>query len=214
MSITIVLADDHMIFSQGLQVLLTIEDDLEVLTICTDGAEALDAVAARAPDILVVDHAMPGMSGLAVLEELRDRGSDTRGILLTASLPDEALLEALRMGVPGILLKESAAVDLVECVRKVARGEHSRDPGMVERGLQLSLESQSSPPDAVVRLTPRQRSVLELVSRGMSNKGIAHELGVSEGTVKVHVHHLFKKMNVSNRVQLALRGFGLEGVTE
>ena len=204
MNVSVVLADDHTLFSEGLSALLQLEG-LDVAAICTDGDEALEAVERYSPDVLIIDQAMPGLTGLDVVEELHKRGSETREILLAASLPDEVLLAAMRLDVPGLLLKESAATDLVECIRKVVRGENSRDPEMVERALALALDAERLRTERQVHLTPRQKEILGLLSKGLPNKRIAHQLDVSEGTVKAHVHHLFRKLNVSSRVQLALR---------
>lgn len=204
MSVTVVLADDHRVFSEGLRALLQLEDGIDVVAICIDGAEALEAVEQYAPDVLVIDEAMPGLTGLSVLQALRDRGAETRGVLLTATLSDESLLAALQQEVPGIMLKETAATDLVECVRAVARGEKNRHPGMADRGLELALHLEQRHAEGAAHLTPRQEEVLGLVAEGLPNKRIANRLDVSEGTVKAHVHQLFKKLNVSNRVQLVL----------
>lgn len=205
MSIRIVLADDHTLFAAGMAALLALEKDFEVEEICTSGSEALEAVQRLSPDVLIVDQMMGDLKGTDVAVRLRERGSETRLILLAATLNDQALMEAIRLDMPGILLKGTAAGSLVACIREVARGGRHREPALMERALELALALRNAPPDGAGHLTPREVEVLALVSQGLPNKQIAREVGVSEGTIKAHIHNLFHKLQVSSRTQLALK---------
>src|SRR5471032_1687157 len=145
MSVRIVLADDHRIILEGLEQLFRRERDFQVLATCTNGEEALAAVQLHRPDVLVLDVQMPRLGGLGVLKKIHeDETLQTRVVLLTASLEEDQVLEALQHGVWGLVLKESAATSLVQCVRTVARGERLLDPTTVGRALDKIMRRQKA----------------------------------------------------------------------
>jgi len=204
MAIRLVLVDDHPIVLQGLEQLFERHDDFEVLSCCSDGASALSAVAKYQPDVLVMDLRMPGLSGLDVLRTLSASQSRCRSVLLTATVRDNEVMEAVKLGVRGIVLKESAPDVLIDCVRRVYRGEQWIERETVTRALQRVLERDSAQREAGHTLTPREIEIVRMVAQGLRNKVIADRLSISEGTVKVHLHNVYEKLGVDGRLELVL----------
>ena len=204
MAIRLVLVDDHPIVLQGLEQLFERYDDFEVVSCCADGATALDAVEKYQPDVLVMDLRMPGLSGLDVLRSLSMRQSRCRSVLLTAIVRDSEVMEAVTLGVRGIVLKESSPDVLIDCVRRVYRGEQWIERETVTRALQRVLDRGSAERDARETLTPREIEIVRMVAQGLRNKVIAERLSISEGTVKVHLHNVYEKLGVDGRLELVL----------
>jgi DNA-binding NarL/FixJ family response regulator len=202
--IRLVLADDHPIVLQGLQQLFERHDDFQVISSCPDGTTALAAVIEHQPDVLVMDLRMPGKSGLDVLRLLLSGRSSCRTILLTAIVRDDEVMEAVKLGVRGIVLKESSPEVLVDCVRRVYRGEQWLERETVTRALQRVLKRDGVDRDAGDSLTPREIEIVRMVAQGMRNKVIAERLSISEGTVKVHLHNVYEKLGVDGRLELVL----------
>lgn len=204
MTIRVVIADDHPIVLDGLEQVFRLEPDLEVTGRCRDGEEALAAVRARAPDVLVLDVRMPRIDGLEVARRLRQEGSSTRVVLLTAALDDPQLLEAMELGVAGVVLKEKAPQLLVEAVRQVHQGGEWLDQGVVGRVLRQALRRESAVREAMRQLTPREMEIVRLVAAGKRNRAIAEVLFITEGTVKIHLHNVYEKLDLRGRLELAL----------
>jgi len=202
--IRVLLADDHQVVVEGLRALFELEDDMEVVGICADGEELLSMLSDVEADVVVVDHRMPNLSGLEVLAELKRSGSDVHTALLAGALSSEEVLQALQLGVEGIVLKEDAAEAIRDCVRRVYSGERWWPPSLMQRALDTALRSEADRRSLEGTLTPRELELVRHVAAGASNKRIAHSLLISEGTVKTHLHSIFKKVGVSNRVQLTL----------
>lgn len=201
MKIRLVIADDHTVVLQGLRALLALEPDLEVLAICRDGIEVVEAVDLHGPDVVVMDAFMPRCGGLDARQRLADEGKTVPTVLLTATMDDATLLRCLELSVEGIVLKESAAADLVDAIRTVVRGERWIPQALMARALDvMSRKSPAEPGD----LTAREREIAVLVAEGRSNKKVAAELGIAESTVKLHLSSAFAKLGVANRVQLSL----------
>jgi DNA-binding NarL/FixJ family response regulator len=202
--ITLVLADDHPLVLSGLQSLLAGAPDMQVLACCADGPAALRAVEIHRPDILVLDIRMPKLDGLAVLQELRDRGLPTRPILLAAEVRSTQAAEATRLGARGLLLKEMALDTLVQCIRTVNEGgQWPRQRSMAEalQDFQRQSRAERDPADS---LTARELEVVRCVARGLRNREIAGELAINEGTVKIHLHNACRKLNVAGRLALSV----------
>lgn len=203
MTIRLVLADDHRIILEGLEQLFRREKDFEVIATATNGEDALTAVRAKRPDVLVLDINMPKGNGLWVLKNVHTEKLKTRVVLLTATLDDDEVLEAMQFGVSGLVLKEAAAVNLVETVRRVQRGERALEPMLVSRALDR-LSQREDAKKIVEVLSKRETEIVKMVASGLRNKEIALKLSIGEGTVKTHLHTIYEKLGVHGRVELAM----------
>lgn len=202
--IRLVLADDHPIVLDGLENLFRLEPDFEVVARCMDGDECLAAMRRLHPDVLILDIRMPRKDGLAVLRELQREKSTTKVVLLAAELDEQDVLEALRLGVRGMVLKELAPRMLLQCVRKVHAGEQWLEKQAVGRALDILLRREAGEREAANLLTPRELEMVHMVTRGLRNKEMSERLAISEGTVKIHLHNIYRKLKVENRVELIL----------
>jgi two-component system, NarL family, nitrate/nitrite response regulator NarL len=200
----LVIADDHPIVLDGLAQLFAGEQDFDVVARCSTGDEALAALRRHRPDVAVLDIRMPGMSGLDVLRHAREERLPTKVILLTAEISDESVVGAVRLGVAGIVLKETAPRVLVQSVRSVAAGEKWLDDGAMRRALDSVMRREAVMAEAVRVLTPRELEIVRMVATGLRNKQIAERLTITEGTVKIHLHSIYQKVNVSGRVELSI----------
>lgn len=203
MPITLVIADDHPLILNALENLFRLEKDIKVVARCIDGDEALKAVRRHQPDILVLDIQMPGKDGLAVLREIRKEQLPTRVVVLTATLDEEGLTEAVRLGVRGLVLKELAPKLLVQCIRKVHAGELWLEKRSVTSTLEKLLQRESARDEAVHALTSREIEIIKQVAAGLRNLEIGQKLFISEGTVKIHLHNIYQKLGVDSRTKLA-----------
>ena len=204
MPIRIALADDHPIVLQGLQQLFERHSDFEVVCCCTTGAAALIAVRSHRPDVLVLDLRMPEGSGLDVLRAIAAEKLECRIVLLTAAVSDDEVMEAVRLGAHGLILKESPPEALVDCVRRVFRGEQWLERGTLTRAFRRALDREAATRDAADALTPREIEIVRMVAQGLRNRAIAERLSISEGTVKVHLHNIYEKFAVDGRLELLL----------
>ena len=202
--ITLVLADDHPIVLHGLEQLFRLEPDIEVVARCTTGAEALRAVARHDPDIVVLDVRMPGQDGLEVMRELQRRRLAARIVLLTAAIDEEQVVAAVRLGVRGIVLKEMAPQRLVQVIRQVHAGDLVVDHRTVVKALERAVRQEAGTRRVTDLLTPRELEVVRMVASGLRNKEIASRLAISEGTVKIHLHNTYEKLDVDGRLELTL----------
>jgi DNA-binding NarL/FixJ family response regulator len=172
---------------------------IEVVAEACDGIEALAKARAFRPDVLIADIRMPGMGGIELISALRDEGLPTHAMILTAFLEGGLILEAMRAGAQGYVLKDIGGPELVSAVRAVHRGETFLQPAVAgELGRRVH---HSGDQGLAETLTSQERRVLSLVARGLRNKEIAREMGLSEATVKFHVTHIFEKLGVSGRTE-------------
>jgi DNA-binding NarL/FixJ family response regulator len=204
MPIRLVVADDHPLILDALQQLFRLESDFQLLACCRNGTETLQALKAYQPDVLILDVRMPVIDGLAVLRELRQEQCPTRVVLLTAGLEENEVLEAVRLGAHGVVLKEMAPHLLVQCVRKVYAGGQWLERHSASRALETMLRHQDGRRDVTGFLTPRELEIVRLVAQGARNKSIAEALAISEGTVKIHLHNIYKKLPIDSRLALTL----------
>jgi two-component system nitrate/nitrite response regulator NarL len=202
MPITLVIADDHPLILDALENLFRLEKDLKVVARCLDGAETLKAVRQHQPDILVLDIQMPAKDGLAVLREMRKEKLTTRVVILTATLNEEGLTEAVRLGVRGLVLKELAPKLLVQCIRKVHAGELWLEKRSVSSALERLLQGEAEKQEAAQALTSREIEIVKQLATGLRNSEIAKRLFISEGTVKMHLHNIYQKLGVDTRLKL------------
>ena len=200
---TIVLADDHGIVRQGLRALLEAEPDLAVVGEAGDGLEALRLVERLAPAVLVADVMMPGLTGLQVTREIQRRWPRTRVVILSMYANEAYVLEALRSGAAGYVLKEAGATDLVRAVREAAAGGRYLSPPLSERAIEAYVErAQATPPDPYDTLTTREREILQLTADGLSSPLVAERLAISPRTVETHRANLMRKLNLRRQADL------------
>ena len=204
MTIRVVLVDDHPIVLQGLQHLFERHDEFRVVACCPDADTALDAVRQQGPDVLVLDLRMPGRSGLDALRTLSSEHLACRTVLLTAAISDDQVVEAVKLGAAGLVLKESPPEALLECVRHVHNGEQWIDRDTMTRALSTVLDREAAESEASHTLTPREIEIVRMVAQGLRNRAIAERLSISEGTVKVHLHNIYEKFGVNGRLELLL----------
>jgi DNA-binding NarL/FixJ family response regulator len=202
MPISLVLADDHPLILDGLENLFLLEKDFEVLARCADGAETLRAARLFRPDVLVLDIRMPEMSGLEVARKMREEKLPTRIVMLTAALEEEELLDAVHLQVHGIVLKEMSPQLLVQCIRKVHAGEQWVERRSTKLALEKILRREAGTREVSALLTPREIDLVRMIARGLRNREIAENLFISEGTVKVHLHNIYDKLQVDGRMAL------------
>lgn len=202
MAIRLVIADDHPLILEALAGLFRSEEDIEVVAACTQGIEALEAVRRHRPDILVLDLRMPGLSGLDIVRTLAAEKLKTPTVLLTATIEDSEMLEAIRLGVNGVILKEMAPASIVQCVRKVHAGEPWLERRSVSRALEKLVRRESGAREIAGLLTPRELEMVRMIGRGLRNKEIASEMSISEQTVKVHLSRIYAKLGVDGRLAL------------
>ncbi len=196
------LADDHPLLLDGLEALLRTVPDFEVVARCTDGNEALRLVDESAPDILVLDLKLAGLDGHRVLERLRERQVATRVVVLTASVDEEELFEAVRLGARGVVLKEMAPRLLIDCLRQVHAGKLWLERLSTAHGIERLLQQAAGGREAAGRLTARELQIVRLIGEGLRNRQIGEKLFISEGTVKVHLHNIYDKLDVDGRLAL------------
>ena len=209
--IRILIADDHPIVRDGLRKLLNLEEDFEVVGEASDGREVLDKVQELDPDVLLLDLRMPNLDGLSTLQALVQLNKRTRVIVLTASEDKNEFVQAMKLGCSGIVLKQTAPDLIVKSIRKVYGGEIWLDshttaavmrqfaaPGELGSGTGSGKTRERSP------LSTREREIVQLVAQGYKNKEMAEKMFISEQTVKNHLHNIFDKLGVSDRLELAL----------
>ncbi len=209
-SVRILIADDHPIFCAGLRRLLEVEPGFEVIGEARDGTEAVELASVLTPDLSLLDLGMPGMDGLEVIRELTRRGTPSRLVLLTASITRPRIVDALRHGAHGVVMKDSASDLLFRAIRAVMAGQTWVNRDTVADLLHYMRGHSTDEPPCKVRLTPREQQVVGAVVNGMTNKDIARHFSVTEDTIKHHLSNIFDKLGVSNRLELALAALDLE----
>lgn len=197
-SIKIMLVDDHEMVRTGLRAFLDLQPDMEVVGEAASGEQALALVPRLAPDVIVLDLVLPGMTGVEAARRLKQHHPDVKVVALTSFAGQDMVIPAVRAGVAGYLLKDVGATELADALRAAHAGGSPLHP-QVAATVMASVNSQSTD-----SLTAREREVLRLVARGLSNRLIARELALAEKTVKTHVSAILSKLGVSDRTQAAL----------
>ena len=221
-TIRLLIADDHPIVRDGLKKLLLLEDDFEVVGEAADGREVLEKVRDLDPDVLLLDLRMPKLDGLSTLQALQQVNKHTLVIILTASEDKKGFVQAMKLGCSGIVLKQTAPDMIVKSIRKVNSGEiwlDSRTTAAVMRQFSTGPEdsgwAQGGKGSERSPLSTREREIMAFVAQGYKNKEMAEKMFISEQTVKNHLHNIFDKLGVSDRLELALyaidKGFHLVG---
>jgi DNA-binding NarL/FixJ family response regulator len=202
--IKILIADDHVIFRDGLRKLLDSDSELIVVGEASNGAECIKMLGNLKPDILLLDLRMPDKSGLAVLEEVNFDTVPTRVIILTAAEDERDVLRAMRLGARGAVLKQSATAMLLKSIHRVHAGEIWLDNRMTAEVINALFIGEAALRGGKPLVSDRERQIVQLVAQGFHNKQIAVQLLISEQTVKNHLHNIFDKLGVSDRLELAL----------
>jgi two-component system nitrate/nitrite response regulator NarL len=208
--VRVMVVDDHTLFRRGLTALLAAEPRFAIVGEAGDATEAQKVAAACAPQVILLDNHLPGVSGVDALPALKAAAPGARVLMLTMSEDERDLAAALRGGADGYLLKTADGEELAAAIERALRGQSSISAAMTGK-LAAAFRTDDAagappppPPDALAELSPREREILALIARGASNKEIARELSIAETTVKVHVQHILRKLNLSSRVQAAV----------
>lgn len=208
---TLLLVDDHPMMRRGIRQMLELEDDLQIVGEASHGEEALTLIEPLRPDLVLLDNNMPQMNGIETLRRLRAMHYAGKVLLFTVSDAEDDIRDALRLDANGYLLKDMEPELLIQYIRDALNGALVISPGLTR----VMAQALRSPPrQADVELTERERQVLKTIAGGYSNKVIGHKLGITEGTVKVHVKNLLHKLGLRSRVEAAvwamehLRGVG------
>lgn len=204
MSIRLVVADPHPIYLLGMEALLGDESDLDVLAVCDTAKGVQETVSLHQPDLLITDISFRDRRGLEMVGELRREYPLVKIVILTAGLDDEQTIETLRLGVQGVLLKSMPSRMLVQCIHNVHAGGHWMEKQSLGQAFERMLRREAGARRIATILTPRETEIMCLVAKGLNNRQIAAQLAVGEGTVKVHVHNIYTKIGVNNRVYLTL----------
>lgn len=205
--IRLLLVDDQALISQGLKTMLELEPDLQVIGTADNGKAAVQQVAALVPDLVLMDVRMPVMDGRAATRAICQQFPDVKVLVLSTFDDDQYIADSIRAGAKGYLLKDMPVDELVQAIRLAHRGYTQMAPGLMEKLMASHSEPEAEleqiPPNLEF-LTPREQDVLRLIGNGSTNREIAEQLYISEGTVKTHVTHLFDRLNLRNRAQLAI----------
>lgn len=202
---TLIAIDDHPLFRKGVADLIEMEPSIEMVGEAPSGEEGITLAEECRPDLILLDLNMKGMDGLETLRNLKQRGIDSRIIMLTVSDNEDDVVSALRAGADGYLLKDMEPEDTLDYLRQASNGKLVISERLTELLAHALRTEGSHPTDATqAGLTEREHEILQLIAKGLSNKMIARKLDITEGTVKVHVKHLLKKLNLRSRVEAAV----------
>jgi len=200
--IRVLLADDHAVVRQGIRRFLEEADDIEVVAEAANGREALERIREHRPDVAVVDIRMPEMSGVEVTRRIRERYPQTRVLILTAYDDDPYVFALLQAGADGYVLKTAGGDELVQAVRTVYQGKSALSPEIATKVVRQAVTGKpATAADQVEPLTPRELDVLRLAAKGLTNKAIGYQLGISHRTVQGHLASIYGKLGVSSRTE-------------
>tara|TARA_B100001758_G_C18379714_1_gene596486 strand:+ start:467 stop:1123 length:657 start_codon:yes stop_codon:yes gene_type:complete len=205
MKIKVIIIDDHTLFREGLQRLL-VRHDIDVISSVSNGDEGLNSILKHNPDIVLLDLRMPNVSGIEVLKNIRAKNKSLPVVMLTTSDDEKDLIDALKNGASGYLLKDMEPDALVVALKDVLKGETIVAPNLVQilAKFHQGDDSEINITNLISTLTPRESEILELLAEGQSNKLIAKNLGISDGTVKLHVKAILRKLEIHSRVEAAV----------
>jgi DNA-binding NarL/FixJ family response regulator len=207
-TIRVLVADDQSLVRAGFRMLLSGEDDIEVVAEASNGIEAVEKAARFAPTVVLMDIRMPELDGLEATRRILAADPEARVLVLTTFDLDEYVYEALRAGASGFVLKDDPPEQLLEAVRTVASGEALLSPAITKRVIrEFTRMARPSPPKELDDLSTREREVLRLIALGLSNAQIGQELFISETTVKTHVTHILSKLDLRDRVQVVVLAY-------
>jgi len=203
--IRVILADDHAVVRKGIREFLEEEGDIAVLAEAADGNSALSLIQDHAPDVVVLDIQMPGLSGIEVTRALRAAGSLVAILILTAYDDDPYIMAGIQAGANGYVLKSAAPDEITRAVRAVHEGQSAVDPSVAAKLMAYVASQRSIPPTLTAEpLTDRELEVLALVAKGLTNRAIGHQLGISDRTVQGHLANIYGKMGASSRTEAVM----------
>jgi DNA-binding NarL/FixJ family response regulator len=201
----ILLCDDQAVIRDGLEMLLTLEKDFQIVGSAQDGFEAVELAEKKSPDLVLMDLKMPGMNGIEATREIRKKYPAIKILVLTTYDDDEWVFDAIRAGASGYLLKDTSRQKIIEAIRGTMDGKSFVDPAVAGKLLNQVSSNQTQPASILTdKLTERELDVLRLLAKGMTNTDIAATLHLSEGTVRNHVSAILEKLGVSDRTQAAV----------
>ncbi|MFZ5917080.1 MAG: response regulator [Chloroflexota bacterium] len=212
-TISVMIVDDHPVFRQGLRRIIEAQEDMEVILEVADGAEALRLTREMSPNVVLMDINLPSMNGLQVTRQLKDELPHVAVVMLTAYHDDEQLFHAIRAGAAAYYPKDVTPRKLVDTVRQVSQGNYVIDDNVLDkprfaewlaREFERMDTSWGGPDELFMPLSPREMEILSLITKGMSNKEIAYQLGISHQTVKNHMTSILRKLSVNDRTQAAV----------
>jgi len=198
--INVLIADRCPVVVQGLKSALGARHNFKLVACCSDGMSCIEAIRSLRPDIAILDIAMPGLTGLEILSIVNSEGLSTRLVFFTASVEDSELVKSAAAGFYGVILKDAPLEFLVKSLQRVADGQRLIP---LPSSDQVSREQSAGTENALTVLTDREHQIMCLASEGLSNKEIGRRLNISDGTIKVHLHHIYEKLQISNRTALA-----------
>ena len=201
----VIICDDQAIVRDGLEMLLKLESDIDVVGIAEDGADAVEMVAEKTPDLVLMDLKMPIMNGVEATRQIRARYPEVKVLVLTTYDDDEWVFDAIQAGASGYLLKDTPRNEVVKAIRGTVTGKTYVDPSVAGKVLRQASSHQTQPATLITsKLTDREIEVLRLIAKGLSNADITDRLFLSEGTVRNHVSSILAKLGVSDRTQAAV----------
>src|SRR6266566_1822741 len=200
---SVVIADRHPVVLQGLKNVLRAESGFKVVACCSDGTNCIEAIRSLVPDIAILDISLPGLTGLEILTIANSEGLSTRLVFFTSSVEDRELVISAVAGAYGVILKDVALEILVQSLRQVADGQRLLPLPPSDQTVPREQRNAANTENVLSVLTDRERQIMRLVCEGLSNKEIGRRLNIVDGTIKVHLHNIFQKLEISNRTVLA-----------
>jgi DNA-binding NarL/FixJ family response regulator len=200
---SVVIADSHPVILQGLTSVLGARSGFKVVACCSDGPKCVEAIRSLTPDIAILDASMPGLTGLEILAIVNSENLATKLVFFTASDDDRELVTSATAGVYGVIPKDVSLELLLQSLRQIADGQRLFPLLPTDKAIPLERANLAMTEGVLTVLTERERQIMSLVSEGLSNKEIGRRLNITDGTIKVHLHHIFQKLEITNRTLLA-----------
>jgi DNA-binding NarL/FixJ family response regulator len=201
----VIICDDQAIVRDGLEMMIKLEPDIQVLGLAEDGAACVELVAKNKPDLVLMDLKMPIMNGVEAIRQIRARYPEVKVLVLTTYDDDEWVFDAIKAGASGYLLKDTPRDDVIKAIRGTFTGKSYVDPAIAGKVMRQASSQQTQPATLITsKLTDREIEVLRLIAKGLSNMDISEKLFLSEGTVRNHVSAILAKLNVTDRTQAAV----------
>ena len=205
MDISLMAADGHPVYLLGLKHLIAAQSNMKLLACCSSAEKLVDALSGQQPDLLMLNINLPDRDGLELVRSLKSQTSfNSKVILVVESLDDEQTIEALRLDIQGVILKKMPIRLLIQCIHKVAQGGQWLEKDSLGHAFEKMILREAGARRLATILTPREVEVMSLVAQGMSNREIAAKLLLAEGTIKIHIHNIYGKLDINNRVDLTL----------